>query len=78
MLILLPARSWSIEGNKKIFFFKKMYNFCNTFIFIASLYIDGRLAAAQRETWKGEKVMDNVITALGQLALLRIILSIIF
>ena len=57
-----------------------MYNFCNTFIFIASLCVDGRLSAALRETWKGEKVMniDNVITALGQLALLRIILSIIF
>ena len=57
-----------------------MYNFCNTFIFIASLCVDGRLSAALRETWKGEKVMniDNVITALGQLALLKIILSIIF
>ena len=78
MLILLPARSRSIEGNKKIFFFKKMYNFCNTYFFIASLCVDGRLAAALRETWKGEKVMGDVITALEQLALLKIILSIIF
>ena len=78
MLILLPARSRNVERNLKKIFFKKMYNSCNIFIFIASLCVDGCLAAALRETWKGEKVMENVITALGQLALLRIILSIIF
>ena len=66
-----------MRGIKK-YFFQKMYNSCNIFIFIASLCVDGCLAAAQWETWKGEKVMDNVITALGQLVLLKIILSIIF